>query len=74
MILKEKNGRLDQEVAQSEDKRITVRIAAELITSLDDLVKNATDEFGLPLFKSRPEAVIQALKEFFRTRNFSREI
>jgi len=53
-------------LVQCEDKRITVRIATELMAPLENLVKNAKDEFGLPVFRSKSEAVTQALKEFFR--------
>ena len=61
-------------MAQREDKWVTVRFPDELIDPLEDLVENARDEFGLRRFKSKSEAVTQALKEFFRSRNFSREI
>ena len=51
---------------RSEDKWTTVRIASELMAPLEDLVKNAKDEFDLPLFRNKPDAVTQALKVFFR--------
>ena len=51
---------------RSEDKRTTVRIATELTAPLEDLVKNATDEFGLPLFKSKSDAVTKAVADFLR--------
>jgi len=53
-------------LVQCEGKRTTVRIATELMAPLENLVKNAKDEFGLPVFRSKSEAVTQALKEFFR--------
>ena len=51
---------------RSEDKWTTMRIAPELMAPLEDLVKNATDEFGLPLFKSKSEAVTKAVADFLR--------
>jgi len=33
---------------------------------LEDLVKNAKDEFGLPLFRSKTDAVTEAVKEFLK--------
>lgn len=44
----------------------TVKIRASVIAPLEDLVRNAKDEFGEPLFRSKSEAVIEALKEFLR--------
>jgi len=44
----------------------TVRIAAPLMAPLEDLVKNAKDEFGLPLFRSKTDAVTEAVKEFLK--------
>jgi len=43
-----------------------VRIAAELIPPLDILVEKAKDEFGVPLFKSKSEAVTEAVREYLR--------
>jgi len=48
------------------EKWITVRIAAPLMAPLEDLVKNAKDEFGLPLFRSKTDAVTEAVKEFLK--------
>jgi len=45
-------------------KTQTVRIAQELIDPLEDLIKNAKDEYGMPVFTSKTDAVTQAVKEF----------
>ena len=63
--LREALGLTKKCVERSEGKWTTVRIAPELISSLEDLVENGRDEFGLPLFGSKSDAVTQALKEFF---------
>ena len=42
----------------------TVRIAGELMTPLEKLVENAKDQYGIPLFRSKADAVTQAVKEF----------
>lgn len=42
----------------------TVRINGELIEPLEKLVENAKDEYGIPLFRSKSDAVTQAVKEF----------
>jgi len=47
-------------------KWTTVRIATELIPPLEDLIKNARDEFGTQLFRSKSDAVTEAVKEFLR--------
>lgn len=44
----------------------TVRIASKLMEPLGKLVENAKDEFGVPLFRSKADAVAQAVKEFLR--------
>lgn len=50
---------------QSEERNWrTVRIAGELIEPLDELINNAKDEYGIPLFRSKADAVTQAVKEF----------
>jgi len=51
---------------RTEEKWITVRIAAPLMAPLEDLVKNAKDEFGLPLFRSKTDAITEAIKEFLK--------
>ena len=42
----------------------TVRIAGELMEPLKELVENAKDEYGIPKFRSKSDAVTQAVKEF----------
>jgi len=44
----------------------TVRIATELVEPLEEVVKQAKDEFGIPLFRSKADAVTKAVKEFLR--------
>jgi len=51
---------------RTEEKWTTVRIATPLMAPLEDLVKNAKDEFGLPLFRSKTDAVTEAVKEFLK--------
>ena len=63
--LREALGLTKKWVERSEGKWTTVRISDELTAPLEDLVKNGRDEFGLPLFRSKSDAVTQALKEFF---------
>ena len=42
----------------------TVRIAGELMEPLEDLIENAKDEYGIPKFRSKSDAVTQAIKDF----------
>ena len=44
----------------------TVRIASNLIKPIDDLIKNAKDEFGIPLFRSRCDVVTKAVQDFLK--------
>lgn len=55
-----------QQGEQGEDKWTTVRIAAILIPPLENLVKNAKNEFGIPLFRNKSDAVTKAVEEFLR--------
>ena len=49
--------------AQNDERNwATVRIAGELIPPLDELVKNIKDEYGIPLFRSKSDAVTKAVK------------
>jgi len=47
-------------------KTQTVRIARELVKPLDNLVEHLKDEYGMPVFTSKTEAVTQAVKEFLK--------
>jgi hypothetical protein len=51
-------------MSQKTAERRTVRINGELIPPLERLVENAKDEYGIPLFRSKTDAVTQAVKEF----------
>ena len=53
-------------VLQNEERWTTVRIAAALIPPLEELVKNARDEYGIRLFRSKSDAVTKAVREFLR--------
>ena len=53
-------------MSQEKNKSITVRIAAELTEPVDRLIKNAKDEFGMPLFRSRCDLITKAVKEFLK--------
>jgi len=53
-------------MSQERNKSITVRIAAELIEPIDRLIKNAKDEFGMPLFRNRCDLITKAVKEFLK--------
>lgn len=44
----------------------TVRIAGELMEPLEELVRYAKDEYGIPLFRSKADAVTKAVKEFLQ--------
>jgi len=45
-------------------KTQTVRIARELVKPLEDLVKHLKDDYGMPVFTSKTDAVTQAVKDF----------
>jgi len=50
----------------NKSKWATVRINGEIIAPLEELIKNARDEFNMPLFRNKSDAVTQAVKEFLR--------
>ena len=43
-----------------------VRIRAELLPHIDEVVEQEKDEFGTPKFRSRQEVVSKAVKEFLK--------
>jgi len=49
-----------------EEKWATVRIPTELLDALERLVAEKKDEFGLPVFRSKSEAVAEAVKQFLK--------
>lgn len=49
-----------------EDKWATVRIPTELLNAVENLIPKLKDEFGLPLYRSKSEAVAEAVKEFLK--------
>ncbi|MCW4048031.1 MAG: ribbon-helix-helix domain-containing protein [Candidatus Bathyarchaeota archaeon] len=49
-----------------EEKWATVRIPTELLEALDKFVGEKKDEFGLPLYRSKSEAVAEAVKQFLK--------
>jgi len=48
----------------AEEKTDIVRIRAELIPLIDDVVDNEKDEYGIERYHSRKDVVSQAVKEF----------
>jgi Arc/MetJ-type ribon-helix-helix transcriptional regulator len=49
-----------------EDKWATVRIPTELLNAVERLVENLKDDFGLPQYRNKTEAVTEAVKEFLK--------
>lgn len=47
-------------------KWITVRIDGEMIPPLEKMIENVRDEFGMPRFKNKSDAVTKGLKEFLK--------
>jgi Arc/MetJ-type ribon-helix-helix transcriptional regulator len=52
-----------------EDKWATVRIPTELLDAVEKLVKDEKDEFGLPKYHSKSDAVTEAVKQFLKKHN-----
>ena len=50
----------------SQNKWITVRIDEEMIPLLEELIENVRDEFDMPLFRNKSDAVTKGLKEFLK--------
>ncbi|MEM0313940.1 MAG: ribbon-helix-helix domain-containing protein [Candidatus Bathyarchaeia archaeon] len=50
------------------DKWGVVRVPISLISQIEKLVENEKDEFGLPKYRSKSDAVTEAIKEFLRKR------
>jgi len=44
-------------------RTVTVRVARELLEPLDRLVEELKDEYGMPVFKSKTDAVTRAVKD-----------
>ena len=53
-------------MSQEEGKWATVRIPAELLDALEHLISTTKDEFGLPMYHSKSEAVAEAVKRFLK--------
>jgi len=49
-----------------EEKWATVRIPAELLSKIEQLIKEEKDEFGMPKYRSKSELVAEAIKEFLK--------
>ena len=49
-----------------EDTCGVVRIRLELLPLMDELIKHAKDEAGIPLFKSRQDIATKAVREFLK--------
>jgi len=49
-----------------EEKWATVRIPIELLDAVDNLVGKLKDEFGLPRYRSKSEAIAEAVKQFLK--------
>jgi len=61
-------------MVMSENRRwTTVRIKVEVIPPLEEMIKNARDEFGMPLFKNKSDAVTKALKDFLKKHQATRQ-
>ena len=43
---------------------VTVKIRREVIPGLEHIVEKVKDEFGIPKFRSKADAVTEAVKEF----------
>lgn len=56
----------DRGDVKSACNQATVRIRCEVIPFLDELVMDAKDEFGIPIFSSRQEVVTEAVRELLR--------
>jgi Arc/MetJ-type ribon-helix-helix transcriptional regulator len=52
----------------------TVRIRGELVPHLEELVENAKDQYGIPLFDSVSDAVSQAVKELLNKHMPKKEV
>ena len=44
-------------------RTVTVRVARELLEPLDRLVEELKDEYGMPVFRSKTDAVTRAVKD-----------
>jgi hypothetical protein len=53
-------------VSQEEEKWATVRIPGELLEAVEKCVNEEKDEFGLPKYRSKSEAVAEAVKQFLK--------
>ena len=47
-------------------RTVTVRVARELLEPLDRLVEELKDEYGMPVFKSKTDAVTRAVKDLLQ--------
>jgi len=47
-------------------RSMTVRIARELVSPLEKLVEELKDDYGMPVFKSKTDAVTQAVKDLLQ--------
>lgn len=50
----------------SQNRWITVRIDEEMIPPLEEMIENVQDEFDMPLFKNKSDAITKGLKEFLK--------
>lgn len=44
----------------------TVRVRTELVSELEQLIKEQKDEFGIPIFRSLSDAATEAVKDFLK--------
>jgi len=44
-------------------RTVTVRVARELLEPLEKLVEELKDDYGMPVFKSKTDAVTRAVKD-----------
>lgn len=51
-----------------------MRIRGELVPHLEELVENAKDQYGIPLFDSVSDAVSQAVKELLNKHMPKKEV
>jgi len=49
-----------------EEKWATVRIPTELLEAVENLIKDLRDEFGILKYRSKSEAIAEAVKQFLK--------
>jgi metal-responsive CopG/Arc/MetJ family transcriptional regulator len=57
---------LSQKTEEEEEKWATVRIPTQLLEAVEQVVEREKDEFGLPKYSSKSEAIAEAVKQFLK--------